>query len=55
MARKETSSKLWATKLLERKPARVVTVALATKTARIVWAAPARGEDYAVSAPAAAA
>jgi hypothetical protein len=33
VARKETSSKLWATKLLERKPARVVSVALAKKTA----------------------
>ncbi|MGI4797831.1 MAG: IS110 family transposase, partial [Janthinobacterium lividum] len=55
VARKETSSKLWATKLLERKPARVVSVALANKTARIVWAMLARGEDYAVQAPAVAA
>ena len=55
VARKETSSKLWATKLLERKPARVVSVALANKTARIVWAMLARGEDYAVRAPATAA
>ena len=55
VARKETSSKLWATKLLQRKPARVVSVALANKTARIVWAMLARGEDYAVPAPAAAA
>lgn len=29
-----------------RKPARVVTVALANKTARIVWAIMARGEVY---------
>lgn len=52
VARKETSSKLWATKLLERKPARVVSVALANKTARIVWAMLTRGQDYAVQAPA---
>jgi len=32
--------------LLARKPARVVTVALANKTARIVWAIMARGEVY---------
>ncbi len=32
--------------LLARKPARVVTVALANKTARIVWALMARGEVY---------
>lgn len=55
VARKETSSKLWATKLLERKPARVVSVALANKTACIVWVMLARGEDYAAPAPAAAA
>ena len=55
VARKQTSSKLWATKLLERKPARVVSVALANKTARIVWAMLTRGQDYAVPAPAAAA
>ena len=55
VARKETASKLWATKLLERKPARVVSVALANKTARIVWAMLARGEDYAVRAQAGAA
>jgi transposase len=55
VARKETSSKLWANKLLERKPARVVSVALANKNARIVWAMLARGEDYAVRASAAAA
>ena len=32
--------------LLARKPARVVTVALANKTARIVWAIMTRGEVY---------
>jgi transposase len=52
VARKETSSKLWATRLLERKPARVVSVALANKTARIVWAMLKRGEDYGAPPPA---
>jgi transposase len=55
VARKETSSKLWATRLLERKPARVVSVALANKTARIVWAMLTRRQDYAAQAPTAAA
>lgn len=32
--------------LLERRPARVVTVAMANKTARIVWAVLARREVY---------
>ncbi len=50
VARKETSSKLWAARLLERKPARVVSVALANKTARIVWAMLTRGQDYGASA-----
>lgn len=55
VARKETSSKLWATRLLERKPARLVSVALANKTARIVWAMLTRGLDYAAQASATAA
>ena len=36
----------WILALLERRPARVVTVAMANKTARIVWAVLARGEAY---------
>lgn len=36
----------WVRCLLERKPARVVTVAVANKTARIAWAVLARGETY---------
>jgi transposase len=36
----------WVLSLLERRPARVVTVAMANKTARIVWAVLARGEVY---------
>jgi transposase len=46
-ARTSTSvSSLWIKALLERRPARVVTVAMANKNARIVWAVLARGEVY---------
>ncbi len=37
---------VWVRSLMERKPSRVVTVAMANKTARIVWAVLARGEIY---------
>lgn len=36
----------WILSLLDRRPARVVTVAMANKTARIVWAVLARGDVY---------
>lgn len=36
----------WVRSLMERKPSRVVTVAMANKTARIAWAVLARGEAY---------
>ncbi len=36
----------WVRSLMEHKPSRVVTVAMANKTARIVWAVLARGEVY---------
>jgi transposase len=36
----------WIRSLLERRPARVVTVAMANKTARIAWAVLARGDVY---------
>lgn len=36
----------WIRSLLERRPARVVTVAIANKTARIAWAVLARGDVY---------
>ncbi len=42
----ELAAAPWIRSLLERRPARVVTVAMANKTARIVWAVLARGEDY---------
>ena len=50
----ETPAGTGQRKLLERKPARVVSVALANKTARIAWAVLARGEDL-CGRPAAAA
>ena len=36
----------WVTKLLERKPRKVVAVALANKMARIIWAMMSSGEAY---------
>ena len=42
----DTRAANWIRSLLERKPARLVTVAMANKTARIVWAVLARGETY---------
>lgn len=42
----DTTAGNWVRSLLERKPARLVTVAMANKTARIVWAVLARGEPY---------
>jgi len=41
-----SASAAWATALLQRRPAKLVAVALANKTARIVWAVLARGETY---------
>lgn len=46
LARQGNPSKVWATRLLDRKPARVVSVALANKTARIAWVVLTRGESY---------
>ena len=36
----------WMIALLERKPVRLVTVAMANKTARIIWAVLTRNEAY---------
>jgi transposase len=46
MARQGNPSKVWAARMLERKPARLVSVALANKTARIAWAVLARNQSY---------
>ena len=43
----------WLEQMLARKPRMLVTVALANKTARIIWAVLTKGEDY--KAPVAAA
>ena len=45
----------WLSDLLSRKPARVVTVALANKAARVIWAIMARGGTYRAPQPAGAA
>ena len=45
-ARQDNASKRWSARLLERKPARLVSVALANKTARIAWAVLARNQSY---------
>ncbi|MGG6892356.1 IS110 family transposase [Rhizobium sp. BR 315] len=48
-AREEGSAKTaWIRKLMEKKPAKVVAVALANKMARIAWAIMTRGEVYRV-------
>ena len=44
--RKATTVSIWANRLLERKPARLVTVAVANKMARIAWAVMVREENY---------
>jgi transposase len=46
LARQGNASKAWAAKMLENKPARLVSVALANKTARIAWAILARNQSY---------
>ena len=44
-----TKTGAWVRSLMERKPARVATVAMANKTARIAWAILSRGETYRAS------
>ena len=46
LARQGNASQTWAAKLLERKSARLVSVALANKTARIAWTVLARNQSY---------
>ncbi len=50
VARQDNPGKTWAKQLLERRPARVVSVALANKTARIAWAVLTRGGTYKAAA-----
>lgn len=50
MARKDAARQPWLAQLLECKPAKIATVALANKTARIAWAVMLRDEVYAASA-----
>lgn len=40
----------WLARLIERRPAKVVAIALANKSARIIWAMLRRGEAYRVPA-----
>lgn len=42
----EGRTAIWIRRLLEKKPTRVATVAIANKTARIAWAVMLRGEEY---------
>jgi len=44
-----TKTGYWVRLLLERKPARVTTVAMANRTARVAWAVLIRGEPYRAS------
>lgn len=46
-ARSRGGAGSWAAELLERKPAKLAAVAMANKTARIVWAVMTRGTSYA--------
>ena len=44
--RKDAPMTAWVRGMLEKKPARLVSVALANKTARVVWALMAHGRSY---------
>jgi transposase len=46
MTRKDHAKQPWLAKLLETKPAKIASVALANKTARIAWVIMSRGEVY---------
>lgn len=48
--RADSTRNPWVARLMERKPRRLVTVALANKTARVVWAMLTRNQDYAAPA-----
>ena len=42
----EGPTAIWIRRLLQKKPARVATVAIANRTARVVWAVMLREEEY---------
>jgi len=46
VGRDDSATGIWIRRLLDKKPARVVTVAIANKTARIIWAVLLRGDVY---------
>jgi transposase len=50
-ARTRAGGNSWVAQLLERKPTRLVSVALANKTARVAWAMLARNQSYVAAAP----
>ena len=52
-SRREAPAGSWLARMLRRKPKMLVTVALAAKTARIVWALLVKGGVYRAPAPAA--
>jgi transposase len=52
--RRNPQARPWLTRLCERKPQKLATVALANKMARIVWALMTLGECYSAKGPAAA-
>ena len=54
VGREQSPLAQWTRALLARRPARLVTLAMANKTARILWALMARGETYRPEAAAAA-
>jgi len=46
VGRDDSATGIWTRRLLDKKPARVVTVAIANKTARIIWAVLLHGDVY---------
>jgi transposase len=50
ITRKNAARQPWLARLLERKPTKIATVALANKTAWIAWAVMTKKEVYAAAA-----